>query len=313
MLIRIEKESRQSLAQQAGDVMSQLSGPQMRVLYNCLLDVSESELLRATTFADFDIPRYADTAGNDRRSKLLDLIDRCSRTSRVLGFTVAVLAELDSPRLRKWINDNWTTLIDSEQEPKPIRPGKVVGSRIVNLELVLNQRLESFDEAEFLAAFASLGLDVKKVRIASIRRASVVVVINGDPTEIERAVKLLEVGGVKFAIFARTTRLVTARSVFEDGTKQEIHGRELVESAALIAAMPESPSNEKIRNPALRDAIIRFNVRFQDRKPLFRQLMACKDLHDILDDLQDVLILLQLEIGKAKQPGERRKNEQRKV
>jgi class 3 adenylate cyclase len=82
--------------------------------------------------------------------------------------------------------------------------------RVVNFEFTLNQDLQSFDEDRFIAALADLGLDISKIRIASIRPDSVIVTIDGEPDALERALSLLQADGIKFEVFARATNLVSA-------------------------------------------------------------------------------------------------------
>src|SRR5262249_20292570 len=78
-------------------------------------------------------------------------------------------------------------------------------------------------------------------------------------------------------------------------------GVTMVEPFGLAPAQPGRPAPPSRPGP-VRDAVIRFNERFQQRQKLFRYLNAYKQLHDLLHELQDFQEKIRSAPAAARQP-----------
>ncbi|VTR91710.1 chat domain protein : Uncharacterized protein OS=Methanosaeta concilii (strain ATCC 5969 / DSM 3671 / JCM 10134 / NBRC 103675 / OCM 69 / GP-6) GN=MCON_1746 PE=4 SV=1: Guanylate_cyc: CHAT [Gemmata massiliana] len=111
------------------------------------------------------------------------------------------------------------TLLDELRElvsaplpiPKAVMEPANRSLQIVKFEFVLDTPLESFSESHFLLALVELGFDISRVRIIEIRSGSTIVQIEGDQTALQRALALLEAGGILCDVFVRKTRLREVR------------------------------------------------------------------------------------------------------
>lgn len=131
----------------------------------------------------------------------------------------------------------------SRRARKTVAAGSDESHTVIGIEFVVEGPLSDFDAAEWQAELRSLlGRDVSKVRIASIRRGSLIVRVLGDPEVIAKAFEKLQSSSQTSQDFQESTGLQSYSGVLSSKASEQIFGRS-EELASLDLAWAEHKIN----------------------------------------------------------------------